>query len=316
MNTVADASFCASHLIEDDFMPAPTAAAMRAAIEDHLGDPYRHTAESRMAWNYFYVPGLYSYLRASPERVIGAELANAFQDRLRCWSAVNFGLAPCASPYLGLYIHGCRQNEHNDAANGRFGFVYSLTKNERRTIGGETLIWREDALAPRNMRHPKFGDDFYHAIVPQFNRLLLFDDRMPHAVRMVEGNMDPLEGRIVLHGHLIEAGPSVDGPLPLGSVVDIAKSMAVQFFAERGIKAAAYHGLAIVRLTVSPKGRVMDCRLLVNRIKQLVGGESTVQSVIAELVVRAGSLRFPISAEVSVVTIPFQFGDQPGYALA
>jgi hypothetical protein len=314
MNTVPDASLRASHLIVDDFMPREVAAAMRAAIEEYLGNPYSHTAESRMAWNYFYVPGLYAYLRASPERVLGAELAKAFQHRLASWSTANYGLVPRAAPYLGLYVHGCRQNEHNDAANGRFGFVYSLTKNERRTIGGETLIWREDALAPRSMRQPKFGDDLRHAISPRFNRLLLFDDHMPHAVQIVEGDMDPLEGRVVLHGHLIERTPFIDGPAPLEPVMDVAKSMVAQFFSE--IKASAYHGLVVVRITFSPEGKVADCRLLVDRVKQLCGGDSTVQSVVGDLLGRAASLRFPPSEEASAVTIPVQFGDQPGYAFA
>jgi hypothetical protein len=314
MNAAAATALRASHLVEDEFLPAPTAEAMRAAIERHFGDPYKYAAESRMAWNYFYVPDLYVYMRTSPEKILGAELAKAFQDRLTRWSRANFGLVPRGGHYLSLYVHGCRQTEHNDTANGRFGFVYSLTKNERRTTGGETVIWREDALAPRSMRQPKAGEDVYHAIAPRFNRLVLFDDRLPHAVRMVEGNMDPVEGRIVLHGHLIEAGPSVDGPLPLGLAVDIVRSMAVQFFAEPNIK-AAYHGVAVIRLMISLEGKVVDCRVLVDRIKQLVGGEPTVRSMVTELLARAASLRFPAATDVSAVTIPFRFGDQPGYSL-
>jgi hypothetical protein len=47
-------------------------------------------------------------------------------------------------PYLSLYVSGCRQGLHNDARNGCFAFVYSLTRDQRRTVGGETLVFREE----------------------------------------------------------------------------------------------------------------------------------------------------------------------------
>jgi len=122
------------------------------------------------------------------------------------------GLRPAKASYLSLYVDGCRQNQHNDSTNGRFGFVYSLTRNSRRTSGGETLIWREDDYFETRIHRPCSGSDFFQSIEPRFNRLLVFDDRMPHAVQLVEGNMDPLDGRIVIHGHIREAEPIVKGP--------------------------------------------------------------------------------------------------------
>ena len=43
---------------------------------------------------------------------------------------------------LGMYLSGMRQEVHNDAEAGKFAYVLSLTRNERRSIGGETLVWK------------------------------------------------------------------------------------------------------------------------------------------------------------------------------
>jgi hypothetical protein len=40
-------------------------------------------------------------------------------------------------------------------------------------------------------------------IPPLYDQLALFDDRLPHMVPVVQGTMNPLEGRVCLTGHLI-----------------------------------------------------------------------------------------------------------------
>ena len=92
-----------------------------------------------------------------------------------------------------------------------FAFVYSLTKDNRRTSGGETLIWREIDYFGEFLHQRQAGQNLYQQIEPRFNRLLIFDDRLPHAVQAVEGVMDPCEGRIVLHGHIYEGELAVEG---------------------------------------------------------------------------------------------------------
>jgi hypothetical protein len=71
-----------------------------------------------------------------------------------------------------------------------------------KTSGGETLIWHEDDYFETRRRRPCASTDFFEAIARRFNRLLVLADRMPHAVHSVKGNMEPLEGRIVVHGHI------------------------------------------------------------------------------------------------------------------
>jgi Rps23 Pro-64 3,4-dihydroxylase Tpa1-like proline 4-hydroxylase len=121
------------------------------------------------------------------------------------------GLSRVTWPYLSLYVAGCRQGVHNDSANGRFAFVYSLTKTQRSSIGGDTILYREGDPFRSKLRTPSADADFFERVPPRFNRLLVFDDRLPHAVDRVDGSTDPIECRLVLHGHLSEGGPIIRG---------------------------------------------------------------------------------------------------------
>jgi 2OG-Fe(II) oxygenase superfamily len=298
----------APYLVIDDFMPSTVALDMRNAAEAHLGNPYRHSLSTHMDWDYWHVPGLYTYLRTQPAKVLGAQLAGMFHERLSGWTAERLGLLPNRDCYLSLYVSGCRQSQHNDAANGRFGYVYSLTKNERRTTGGETLIWNEENYFETRMHRPSWGSAFFQAVEPRFNRLLVFDDRMPHSVQLVEGNMDPLEGRLVIHGHIREAGPLVSGPLPREALLTAAEQLASAYSTDLGSAARTYHGPATVRFTVQSDGSVAGASLILDRVRRLGGRGPSVDEMLAGLVARVAHLEFePSSAETTII-LPFGFG--------
>lgn len=59
------------------------ATALRGAIVKHLSDPNTHTAERHQVWNYWSVPGTYTYLRTVPEKIFGQQLAQAFFRHLQ-----------------------------------------------------------------------------------------------------------------------------------------------------------------------------------------------------------------------------------------
>jgi hypothetical protein len=298
----------APYLVVDDFMPSTVALDMRTAAEAHLGDPYRHSLSTHTDWDYWHVPGLYTYLRTQPARVLGAQFAGMFHERLSEWTTERLGLLPDRDCYLSLYVDGCRQSQHNDAANGRFGYVYSLTKNERRTTGGDTHIWNEENYFEAKMYRPAWGSSFFQAIEPRFNRLLVFDDRMPHSVQLVEGNMDPLEGRLVIHGHIREAGPLVFGPLPREMLLNAADRLARAYSIELGSAARMYHGPATVRFTVQSDGSVAAASLILDRVRRLGGRGPSVDEMLAGLVARVADLEFePLSAETRII-LPFGFG--------
>jgi hypothetical protein len=191
----------AGHLVMPDFYAE--AAVLRAAIESHFANPTAHSPDTHQIWNYWHVPDMYTYLRTLPQKLIPAPLLAGLFNHLAAWTRQNLNCVP-ADAYLSLYVDGCRQELHNDALNGRYGYVYSLTRwRERRFSGGETMIMKPAALAQSMAGGGAMaGLSFYDLIPAEFNQLLVFDDRLPHAVRQVNGVMDPLEGRLVIHGHL------------------------------------------------------------------------------------------------------------------
>ncbi len=302
----------ARYLVVDDFMPTAVAAAMRAAIEAHFNHPERHAPDTHMVWNYWHVPGLYTYLRTQPDRVIGKPLTEAFHTRLRAWAATTLGLSVVSWPYLSLYVDGCRQALHNDSINGRFGFVYSLTKNQRRSAGGETLVWREDDYFGTRLHQPDAASGFYDSIPPLFNRLVIFDDRLPHAVQQVEGTMDPQEGRFVLHGHIREGGALLQGPLAPDAVGAAVTAMANAYAQSLGAALALYHGLVVLGFDVAPDGSVSPPRVVLDRLKRLVGEGPPVDAVIRGLLEAAAGLRFASADVPTRVTLPLAFGNRVG----
>src|SRR3954468_20135254 len=148
-------------LVVDDFLADGRAREMRADVDAHFANPAQHSPQMHQVWNYWHVPGSYTYLRTSPEKVIGGEKVGQFVNALRDWSAINLGLAGVTWPYLSLYVPGCLQGLHNDSTNGRLGYVYSLTRNDRRTIGGETVLVHDRDLFRASLDAAAAGTDLF-----------------------------------------------------------------------------------------------------------------------------------------------------------
>lgn len=179
----------------------PGARQMRLAFDAHFLLPYRHD-ESKQIWNYWHVPGHYTYLRTAPRKVIPQALVDAFVEALGGWARAELGLAEVGPPVLSVYVNGCRQTLHNDVKNGAWAYVFSLTRwEERKFEGGETILVREEVFAAEP-RPTLDSSDVTHRVPALFNQLLVFDDRVVHGVEPVLGTMNPLDGRVVLHGHL------------------------------------------------------------------------------------------------------------------
>jgi hypothetical protein len=65
----------AAYQVVPDFLPR--AEKLRECIERHLANPSRHGPEHQV-WNYWHVPGIYTYLRTNPERIIEKGLLDDF----------------------------------------------------------------------------------------------------------------------------------------------------------------------------------------------------------------------------------------------
>ena len=307
------------YLVIDEFLPRDMALAMRADIDAHFAEPGQHRAESHQVWNYWFVPELYAYLRTAPEKVIRRELVQMFADALKGWSIERLGMAQVTWPYLSLYVPGCRQGLHNDTINGRFGFVYSLTLDERKTSGGETIILHEGDPFRSKLTTPAAGRGLYDAVAPRFNRLIVFDDRLPHAVERIEGVMDPREGRFVLHGHLGESGWIVAGPLPpqtLLAVVTAAletgtASLREQDGAAGAAPLAAHHGPFTLRIQIAPEGHVAFSQLVMDRVVSPLGDESRWLTAREEIMAAIAGCVFPAAPAPTIAIMPMLFGGAP-----
>jgi hypothetical protein len=299
-------------LVVDGFLSPDLALAMRRDIEAHFANPSEHRADTHQVWNYWFVPGSYAYLRTAPEKIIDEGRVEQFHTTLRDWSIAMLGMATVTWPFLSLYVSGCRQNWHNDSVNGRYGFVYSLTKDERRTVGGETLVQREADPFRTHIATAAAGRDFYQAIEPRFNRLVVFDDRLPHGVERVDGSMDPLEGRFVLHGHLSEAGTIVSGALAEEMITGPLLELLGQVKEEMSAEGALYDGALVLRVTIAPGGAVAVCEVMVDRVIHLDPGHVEWEPLRWRLVERFKRLRFPAADSETILIQPLLFGGAVG----
>jgi hypothetical protein len=299
-------------LVVDGFLPGRLAMAMRHDIDAHFANPNAHRRDTHQVWNYWFVPELYTYLRTDADRVIGRNHVDAFHGALREWSTSHLGMAEASWPYLSLYVPGCRQGWHNDARNGRFAYVYSLTRNERRTTGGETLVLREGDPFRDNLVSATAGRDLYEAIEPRFNRLVIFDDRLPHAVERIDGLMDPIEGRFVLHGHLSEGSAIIAGALPAAAATGSLNEALVKFGDELAATVALYRGPLVFRITIDASGKVESCAIIVDRVIHSDPGHVGWDLVRDDLAGRLKALKFPAAKGRTVLIQPVLFGGRIG----
>lgn len=297
-----------AYLVVDDFLPVAQAEAMRADIDAHFANPDKHSPDRHQVWNYWFVPELYAYLRTLPDKIIREDRVMGFLGALRDWSFERLGLGETDYPYLSLYVSGCRQNVHNDAWNGRFAFVYSLTRNERETIGGETIIYHEGDPFRTKLRTADAGRGFFDKVEPRFNRLIVFDDRLPHAVDRIDGSMDPVQGRFVLHGHLSEAGERVVGALSADAAAGPLVDAMLHFHAAAEARIELYHGPIVFRLQVTPEGSVGQCRVVLDRVTGLSEGDRGWIQLRRMLIEALSGLCFPSESGSTEITLPLMFG--------
>jgi hypothetical protein len=130
---------------------------------------------------------------------------------------------------------------------------------------------------------------------------------MPHAVERVDGSMDPVEGRFVLHGHISESGPIIQGALApdainavVGKLSDLASE--IEAWPER------YHGPVVLRFTVQPSGKVANAVILVDPVARGDQVPIDVGQIAENLRAAAIDLNFPQAPASSEVTLPIIIG--------
>lgn len=184
--------------VTQDFWPKAEEA--RAKFENFVSSPWGHTFDGpHQCWDYWYAPPLYYYLRTKAARILGDELIADFMQQLAGLGLD--GLTPSV-PWLTVHLNGMYHRLHNDALNGTYAYIYSLTRDTNHFTGGETLVIREPGVfEPKEPRHNCAWNGFYEVHPPHFNQLILFDDRLAHEVPVVQGTINLMHGRVCLTGH-------------------------------------------------------------------------------------------------------------------
>jgi hypothetical protein len=296
-----------THLVVEQFFDE--AEAMRAAFESHFANPGKHSLEHQV-WNYWYFPDSYTYLRTIPGKVMPEPLVSRFRQRLNEWGMATLGMCCRPIPWLSLYIDGCGQTIHNDATNGQMGFVYSLTRwGTHNFLGGETLLFRpEHYWETERIRSGGAGEAFYEKVPPRFNQLLVFDDRVIHGVQPIQGTMDPVAGRLVIHGHLKADGAMLTGalrPEPAFQAISPTLDRLRGLARDHG---QLFHGFMTFRLAIDPNGRVTEVKPLCDRVLPVTPDKSRLEPLRQDVIGLLAGAVFPAAAGPSELTLPILIG--------
>lgn len=284
------------------------AKALRKEFLGKFADP-RRAGNDRFVWDYWHVPDQYTALRTPAFSYFSARLYRTFHEQLVWWGRRVLGCHDVSPPWLSCYVEGCVQHLHGDLPHGPFAFVYSLTEWETRVFqGGETMLldpsvldYWHDFTSVRSLERKELE----HLIEPHFNRLAVFDPRIPHAVKRVSGTHDPREGRLVIHGWFVAPRPFIEGPLKekvLESEINDTLVPAIGAALERaGIEPA---GLLSLDLRVNAAGAVSKASVLCDTLRAPAGQEAARQQAVSDIVAAACGLRLGKQKATSRITLP------------
>ncbi|HEY5921829.1 MAG TPA: hypothetical protein VIV11_09180 [Kofleriaceae bacterium] len=287
---------------------APEARALRSTFDERFAEP-RSTRADRFVWDWWHVPGQYTALRTPAWTYFPRRIYESFHRRLVAWGRETLGCHDISPPWLSLYIDGCRQELHGDLPHGPFAFVYSLTNwRARKFAGGETLMLRDEVLDFwhdfRSVRAVE-ESELLRAIEPRFDRLTVFDPRVPHGVRPVTGTRDPREGRLVIHGWFVQPRPFVRGPLSVRALSSRVAELADQVGAWLDDMPLA--GVVALAFTVDRRGSVQAVRVLSDTTRVPRVDERGRTRLVRRMRQSVAGWRFGKQRAPSHVTLPIVF---------
>ncbi len=288
---------------------APEASRLRDAFDERFGDP-KIPVPGRFVWDYWHVPGQYTALRTPAYAYFPKRLYDAFHQRLVWWGRRTLGCHDVSPPWLSLYVEGCTQEWHGDVPHGPWAFVFSLTRwRGRRFSGGETVLLNEAVLeywehfhSDRGLEEPELVRD----IAPEFNRLTVFDPRIPHRVRTVRGTHDPREGRLVVHGWFMQPRPFIEGPLKTRALeAQLPRiTRALTPWLEHGLRLS---GMQSLDVRVRGDGRVSSVKVLADTLRVPAEDRAELGRLRRAVQRACHEFQFPRQARASRITLPLVF---------
>jgi hypothetical protein len=266
-------------------------------------------SEGRFVWDYWEVPDQYRLLRTPAYHFFPKKAYEAFHRKLVLWGREHLGCHDISPPWLSCYVEGCGQELHGDLPHGPWAFVYSLTPWERRRFrGGETMMLRDEILSywegfksGRGLEH----EGIFRKIPPRFDRLTVFDPRVPHGVKRLEGGVhDVRQGRLVIHGWFVQPRPFIEGSLAPRSVQSAIDGVSEELgrLLDSGAEA---NGVLSLRFGVSRSGAVTGLKLLSNTLRS--GRAEDARALVSVVLRHLRSTRFGKQRGTSRVTLPLIF---------
>jgi len=295
-----------SVVIVDKF--AAEGSELRQTFDERFAEP-RSTRGDRFVWDWWHVPGQYTALRTPAWTYFPKKTYEAFHRRLVAWGRATLGCHDISPPWLSCYVDGCRQELHGDLPHGPWAFVYSLTAWKGRVFrGGETLLLRDEVLDFwqdfRSVRAVE-EHELLRAVEPRFDRLVVFDPRIPHGVRTVTGTRDPREGRLVIHGWFVQPRPFVEGALPVRALSQKIADLGGALGTWLGDLPIA--GMLSLAFTVDRSGWVGNVRMLSDTTRVPLADEKARRALIKKIRLYVGGWTFGKQRGVSRVTLPLVF---------
>jgi hypothetical protein len=296
-----------SILVTDQFFDQ--ADRLRAHYLQQFSNPLR-ADEGRFVWDYWHVPSQYTLLRTSAESYFPEDIFAPWLDAICGWGFENLGCGEISPPWLSYYIDGCEQSLHADNPHGPWAFVFSLTDwDNRRFIGGETQLLSPMVLDYWRDFESAMGfetDTLLNQVEPLFNRLTVFDPRIPHGVAPVRGEKDPRRARIVIHGWFLEPQPSLEGGLEEVDL-ELVLAEALDPVLDRIENEVALNGYVGFRLVIAPSGHVKSLKVLQNTLKSISSDPLAVEGIGEEFSAVLKRIQFPEASTESVLTFPLIF---------
>jgi len=294
-------------LTQDQF--SPQAKGLRQEFDQRFADP-KKTSSERFVWDYWHVPGQYTLLRTPAYHYFTPKLYDPFHESLVRWGRQNLGCWDISPPWLSCYVEGCRQEFHSDVPHGAWAYVFSLSPVKPVYTGGETMVMRPEVLSYwRNFAEAtdREQSSFIQKIPSKFNRLTVFDPRLPHGVTELRGTQDPREGRLVIHGWFTQPKTYLDGYLSEKATeralneASFRVSQAVLESETRGLSPFTQGTLAI-GLQVGTSGKVLSARYMTNTLIDQDGKIPT--RLLKKILKIYQQLEFPRARGKTWLTVP------------
>lgn len=197
---------------------------MRSSVDEMFG-AFQTNDEEKAVWQVFYIPGQYAYLKTMAYKVFSEEVLKAFRASLYVWGLEHLGaVMGLTEPQISLYTPGCGQELHNDSGSMGHAWVYSLCHPEG-IRGGSTVLTGTEPYWGTPRSGERGAGNLVHRLVPEFNRLMVFDTRVIHAVDMVQGAWAPRDFRVVVQGQFAFGGLHVFGDVPASMLEEEAERL-------------------------------------------------------------------------------------------